>query len=87
MARGDIFRNIWQSRAVWPFRQETGKVLLNFWVMSLSGSLAAIAYAIIARLYGLDAVLFGRIPVTYLAQAAVMVIFVRFLWSLIRRGS
>jgi hypothetical protein len=81
-----LLKNIWHSRAIWPFRQETGKVLLNFWVAAISLLLVAAEYWLATKLYGQETKLFGIVPMSYLAQGAVFVTIIRFLWSLLRRN-
>lgn len=76
----------WHSKSMILFRIETAKVILNFWIAGISLISTWLLIRTIKYLYGTEAEIFEYLSFDYFIQAAFLVILLRFLWSVIRRG-
>lgn len=62
----------------------TGKVFVNFWSALLYIVLVTIVYYGVTAIYGADVIFLRVLQIKDLAQVAICIVLIRFLWSVIR---
>ncbi len=76
--------SLWHSRGTQKFRYSVLAVVLNFSIAILNVALVCAVYWLVLKVNKEEFFLFDWIPARYLFHAAISLVYIKFLWGLVR---